>query len=465
MRGQVAFGPGRRTLWGVLLHRPRAWWGVAVSLGVHAALALALLELPPAAMMVPDSGDYDVELEVRGAPTRGDPRQPFGSKADGRAPPLRPGGRRSAQNIDARSRGEGGDSTGAHGVILLMHRADQVTLQDSPLNALGVAQTQRIATSADRATRDSRRATPNPDDQAFLASGSGDHRERRPLADVDARAGARIAPATSRAGATQPSTPLPSGRSLPSGPFAVSVSGTADGSVEGSRTERPGESVPQGGARQSPGEGIVHGRGVQASEAAHVAYGRPPVDRGPAATPAAEVDPRIRDNADAELLAAQMVQSWVEATERSGPEAGAGRGGVGGGGRPGSGGGQGEGGQAVSYGPGAGDFASLDTSDRRYVRWLLEQRRRVTERLSFPRARELAMDQGTTVFRFTVMRNGRLLGQPDLVRSSGFDDFDRAALAAIERSLPFSPLPNDLAPGMNGLRVTMPVQFDNPMVH
>lgn len=227
---------------------------------------------------------------------------------------------------------------------------------------------------------------------------------------------------------------------------------------------RPSAEQTTGARDDSPGRGIADGRGTRASEAARVASGRPPVDPGPAATPAEHVDPRIRDDEDAELLAAQLVQSLVEATERRGRREGAGRGGTGAGGAPGSGGGRGEGGRASAFGPGAGEFASLDTSDGRYVRWLLDQRRRVADRLAFPRERMLAMDQGTTVCRVKVRRDGSFEAAPELVRSSGFGDLDSAALAAIRRAAPFQPLPAELAPGVGVLEVTMPVRFHNPMV-
>jgi protein TonB len=64
----------------------------------------------------------------------------------------------------------------------------------------------------------------------------------------------------------------------------------------------------------------------------------------------------------------------------------------------------------------------------------------------------------------TVRRDGSIGEAPRVIRSSGFDDLDAAALRAVERSLPFAPIPADLAPGRPALVVTLPIEFSNPMV-
>jgi TonB family protein len=142
---------------------------------------------------------------------------------------------------------------------------------------------------------------------------------------------------------------------------------------------------------------------------------------------------------------------------------GEGSGGVIGVGPTGSGGGAHEGGHALARGYGSGAFQALDTSDARYQRWLGALRRRVNDSLEFPRARMLAMDQGTSVFRLTVNRDGTIVGAPRLIRSSGFDDLDAAARVALDHALPLEPVPAELAPGRARLEVTVPIQFWNPM--
>jgi TonB family protein len=188
------------------------------------------------------------------------------------------------------------------------------------------------------------------------------------------------------------------------------------------------------------------------------------VDRGPAATTAGEQDARIRDNVDAELLAARLQRSFVEASTQRAERRGAGTGG------PQSDGaglglrGVGVGASASPYAPGHGSDFALDTRDSRYLRWITEQRARIRKALVFPLARALAKDQGTTIYRVIVQRNGRLSGTPRLIRSSGFADFDAAAQAAIRHATPFPPLPKGLAPEQESFAILIPIAFDNPMV-
>jgi TonB family protein len=430
------------------------------SLGLHLTFVWALLTLPSAPQPL---GEIELEVVSEGADPDAVDEDPHGS-ARTRAAPLIHGGGRSVQNVDTTSRGERGDGVGARAVILLLPHDDGITLQDSPRNSNDQAQTQRIHTASTRATREDRRATPNPHDQPWLASGTGFHPERRPLAARDPRTGARVAPSGATVGAAADVRAIAAGSptsAAGSSPDRPGRRGGADAPHQGERGEVTAQS---GASAPSPGRGIDDGQGERESEAARVAHGRPAVDEGPAATNAAIRDPRVRDDTDAELLAAQMVESWVESSQRSGTRVGDGRGGVGGGGAPGVGGAEGAGGLARPHGPGGGPYSSLDTSDARYHRWYLALKRRVLDRLSFPRARLVAMDQGLTVYRFDVSPDGRLAGPPRLLRSSGFEDFDRAALTAIVEAAPFQPLPRELSDGVERHSVRMAVEHSNPMV-
>jgi TonB family protein len=433
------------------MHRPaRALlYGATVSLGVHVLIALLL---PTAADVArrraAATGNLPLAIEIEATPAAAG-----ASPAMSDAAPAIPGGADAKHNIDARDPGQGGDRRGAQAVIVLLPRDDRITLSDAPLNALGVGQAQRIWTASDRASSEDRRATPHPADDPFLASGQGDHRERRPVAATDAREGARVAPAACREG-----TPLAGAAST------VESARAGAGAVLGATpTSRPAPG-PRGRASASPGRGILGGRGRRASESARVAFGRPAVDQGPPATTAEERESRVRDDADAEMLAARTVQSVVDATSRRGLEAGEGRGGRDAEGAPGTGGGRREGGRARALGPGAGSWDVLDTSDPRYVRWFLDVRRRIENAMVFPRARQLAMDQGTSVYEITLRRDGTLARAPRLIRTSGLDDLDHAALAAIEQSAPFAPVPAALAPGLATVEIRMPLEFSNPMV-
>ncbi|MGF1466488.1 MAG: hypothetical protein ACFCGT_10160, partial [Sandaracinaceae bacterium] len=165
--------------------------GAGCSLGLHLAAALVLVQLPE--VPPPPAPELALPFEAVGGPgvAAGGPSP---DDAPSRPSPPVPGGPVSVQNIDAPDRGAGGDRTGAARAMLLMDRAEGVLLFDSPLNNLRAGQSQRIRTARTRASVERRRATPNPADEAFLASGAGRHPERRPVARADARPGARAAP-------------------------------------------------------------------------------------------------------------------------------------------------------------------------------------------------------------------------------------------------------------------------------
>jgi len=429
--------------------------GAVTSLGVHLLVTLALLSLPATRathkLAVPDKSTL-VEVDPLEAP-EGTGLAPRRGRAPRDAERAEAGGRTSEQNIDALDPGQGGDRTGALATLRLLTEDDRVLLFDSPLNNLAAGQLQRIRTARDRATLEPRRATPNPHDQAFLASGDGVHRERRPVAPSDAASGARRAPEASLRGGL-PSVERAGGRS----------GGAGDRAAPSPTTTAAASADDRGAPQPSPGQGILNGRGQRRGRAADVAFGRPSVDRGPAATEAEQRDARVRDDQDSEELASTLYQSWVDATARRSEREGPGRGGAREGGAPGTGGGAREGGRAAAYGTGDGAHPALDTSDARYVRWVRESSRRVHDALRYPRERALALDQGTTILMLYVNRDGTLSGRPRLVRTSGFDDLDAAARAAVRQATPFGAVPPELAPGISRIPIRLPVEFSNPMV-
>ncbi|MBK8173320.1 MAG: TonB C-terminal domain-containing protein [Sandaracinaceae bacterium] len=446
---------------------------LAASVMTHATIALLLLRIPNHSAHARRAYEIDVQIAAPGEGIAG------AAGVDGERPsahrrqPLQFGGPRSTQNIDDFDRGQGGDAAGAQNAVRLASQADSITLQDAPMNAVRVSQAQRIRTADDRATTETRRATPHPSDTAFLASGDGEHPERRRVAQVDPREGAPNAAPAALAGSIAlrrdqtalATTEQNGGMIIFEAPAeVVHASDRASTHSLSNGAERTGSDTRIGDARSSMGRGIQNGRAERESDAARVARGRPPVDEGAAATETQWRADNVRDDQDAELLAARMLQSMVDSSERSGARAGEGRGGVGGGGAAGSGGGLEEGGRANAHIPGSGSAGALNTGESRYRRWMLELRGRVTNALAFPRARQVAMDEGQSVFHLFVRRDGTLAQAPRLVRSSGFDDLDAAALSAIERSAPFPPVPTDVAVGTDVLRIPVPVSFSNPMV-
>ncbi|HMC94902.1 MAG TPA: TonB family protein, partial [Polyangia bacterium] len=80
----------------------------------------------------------------------------------------------------------------------------------------------------------------------------------------------------------------------------------------------------------------------------------------------------------------------------------------------------------------------------------------------FPKALALRLEQGETFVQFVVGVDGRLGDGPRAVKSSGFEEFDAAAIRAVRRAAPFPPMPD---PGASRpLSVSLRVTFDNPVV-
>jgi hypothetical protein len=427
--------------------RQRIQTAVFGSLVVHGAVALVLPrgDAPPNA---PGSVAQSVSFEPVSLPA---PRTQAAAAAD-QTRPL-PGGLRSPSALDTdQARGLGGFGPAPEDGMLLFSFLSSLNLQDTDLNQTLASQTQRIHTSAARASQEERRATPKASDAAFLASGTEGHRERRSPAPVDAAWGAPH-------GAT--SKLEPSARAPEPGSVETTVEHMVEHMVEHieQSARAGGVEVPAAALR-----GIDHGRGPSASDKARVAFARPNVDRGPAATPAQRQQEQVSDNRDAELLAARLERSLVDASLQRSRERGHD---VGGSSHSGPGideAGTARGARARAFVPGQGTLGALDTSDGRYLHWFTHQRARVQDGLVFPHARALAKDQGVSLFRVEVRRDGSLDGPPRLLRSSGFSDFDAAAITAILRALPFEPLPASLAPEHSRLSLVLPVAFANPMV-
>jgi protein TonB len=107
------------------------------------------------------------------------------------------------------------------------------------------------------------------------------------------------------------------------------------------------------------------------------------------------------------------------------------------------------------------DAADADANERararRYQRFELEIRQRVNQVLEFPKPLALRMEQGVTIVYFVVGVDGKVADGPRVVKSSGFNEFDLAAVQAVRRAAPFPPMPFMLP-------MSMSVIFDNPVI-
>lgn len=83
--------------------------------------------------------------------------------------------------------------------------------------------------------------------------------------------------------------------------------------------------------------------------------------------------------------------------------------------------------------------------------------RRVAEVARFPRRLALMMVQGETIVRFALGADGRVTGSVEIVKSSGYAEFDHEAVGAVGRAAPFP------ASG-RAMVVSLRVPFENPMM-
>jgi protein TonB len=94
---------------------------------------------------------------------------------------------------------------------------------------------------------------------------------------------------------------------------------------------------------------------------------------------------------------------------------------------------------------------------RAYAPYAAQIKNRVQEAVVFPKHLALRLEQGATVVAFVVSADGRVVDGPRVVKSSGFEDFDRAAVQAVRRAAPFPRMPVALPVSAN-------VIFDNPVI-
>ena len=102
------------------------------------------------------------------------------------------------------------------------------------------------------------------------------------------------------------------------------------------------------------------------------------------------------------------------------------------------------------------------TQDRRYQRYYQEISQRVARVREFPKSLALRLEQGETIVQFVVGVDGQLREGPRVVKSSGFSEFDLAAVRAVKRAAPFPPMPNPS--NAHPVPVSLRQIFDNPVI-
>lgn len=359
------------------------------------------------------------------------------------APPSTYGGA-SIARIDTGTPGAGGDATGARATNLAAMN-DAMKLDTDLPSRLDRDQVQRLQTASRRTTHEDRRATTHPMELTFLASGKGNHRERRPDAPTDPSRGARISGAPSVVGGDVGSDPRDE---------------DAPGSSTGAA--RAGELL------ERPGVGVRDGRvGADHRRAARVAFARPSVTKGPPTIPGIW-NGRPNDTVDSDQEVANTVRSLVHASVA---------GGVGGEGRggsaspapdPGAGGGQiPRGSVARPLGSGEGELVDWNTNDPMLLPYFRKIHAKVDPLWAnaFPKSALLELKQGTVILELTIAADGTVKVTWPPIRPSGIDEFDRNCADALRRASPFEPLPAALRQaGRTSLRIRAPFVAKNPIV-
>lgn len=351
----------------------------------------------------------------------------------------------SVARVDTGTNGRGGQDTGARAVNLAAIDED-LRLSPDLTSRLDRDQHQRLKTATFRTTREDRRATTHPMEVTFLATGTGEHQERRPRAPSD-----------------------PSRGSLAS-PRPASVLGGHPGTRELEALEGPGATPgasQRGQLVASPGVGVREGKpGTRHDEAARIAQGRPAVTEG-APSITATFRGRPNDTIDSDQEVASLVQSAVHASFAGGL-AGAGRGGSNGPAPdPGAGGAQGRGSLSRTMGSGDGDVFDWYTSDPMLLPYFRKIHAKVDPLWvnAFPRSAMLELKQGTVILEFTIALDGSVRVSWPPLRPSGIDEFDKNCADAIRRAGPFDPIPAALREsGRTSLRIRAPFVAKNPIV-
>jgi len=347
-------------------------------------------------------------------------------------------------HTDTGSPGRGGEATGKQATNLAAID-EQLKLDPDNVSHRERDQVQRLRTAQWRTTHEDRRATTHPMELTFLASGHGEHEERRPNSPADPARGSLHAPEAAVLGG-HPGADITD--DLP-----------ARGSSPGAARE--------GGLLGSPGVGVRDGTpGTDHHASARIAFARPSV------TEAAPTIPGIwsgrpNDTVDSDQEVADTVKSLIAASTAGG-RAGDGRGGSVGSEDPGAGGGAvGRASVARPLGTGEGDILDWNTNDP----FLLPYFRKLHAKIdplwanAFPKSAMLELKQGTVILEFTIAADGTARVTWPPVRTSSIDEFDKNCADAIRRASPFEPLPVAWREqGRTSLRIRAPFVAKNPII-
>jgi TonB family protein len=356
--------------------------------------------------------------------------------------PLARGGGEGQPRPDMDHRGRGGTDTADDPALNLADRDEEAVLSPELRSRFDRSQIQRIRSARHRASLEDWRASREPMELTFVASGHSvtDRPERRTPSDRDPSAGAGDSGA-----------PRQRGGALGAGEIPAGI---------GEARREPGGPI-EGVDRASPGVGVRDGvTGEDHRASAKVAFARPEVQEGTPSIPAA-VQGRASDTVDAEQEVALALQSIVHASNAGGA-AGPGHGGQNGAGPSGSGGVAGQGSTSRAIGNGVGAGFDSNPQDRRRTDYI----RRVSSKLyaatahAFPHWAAAEGMQGISIVTFTILANGSV-ASVTLTRPSGIPELDENCRQAVLHVGPLDPLPPEMG---QSYRWAFRFDFGNPAV-
>lgn len=346
--------------------------------------------------------------------------------------------------VDTGSPGAGGETRGARATNLAA-MDDGMKLDTDLISRLDRDQVQRLRTASLRTTYEDRRSTTHPMELTFLASGTGERAERRPVAKSDPSRGAMVSGAPAVVG----------GR-----PGSNAKSVEAPGAPEGAT--QPGQLLG------SPGLGVRGGvAGNDHRTSARVTHARPLVTQAAPSIPGIW-NGRPNDTVDSTQEVANAVRSLVHASVAGGLSGE----GVGGSpartSDPGAGGGPpGRGSLSRPLGSGDGEWIDWNTNDPMLLPYFRKVHAKVNPLWAnaFPKSAMLELKQGTVILEFTIAADGTANVTWPPIRPSGIDEFDRNCADAIRRASPFDPLPATLTKsGRSSLKIRAPFVAKNPTI-
>lgn len=328
--------------------------------------------------------------------------------------------------------GKGGERTGER-ASNLSSSIDSLTLERDAPNHMSRSEVQRLRVARARRTRDDRRATPNPMELDFVASGRGWHSIRRPSSRTSPSRGGLVGGTPTRPGVAP-------GGDLGEVPLL-----------------QHGSAVAGGEAREAQGANTPPGRDHRVSAA--ILTARPSVVRDRASVPSSERG-RVSDSVDSRQRVAARVEALMQASTLGG-DASRGIGGSRAPAAPAMGGQLGTGARSAPSGTGSGPAPELADDPRLqgFYRGVLSRLNKALQD-AFPHWAIAEGRGGLVVFDLILLEDGRV-AQVSVVRPSGIAEYDRNVVAGVRGISSFGRVPEEF-----GRRAVLRINWDslNPAV-